>query len=80
MSYRLHGNRALYLNPPYQASPPYGPPPERCSTQTEPATEIEEEIRVTYAFNDSVTWNSSTGVLWAIHDYLTGDEVGDERN
>jgi hypothetical protein len=50
------------------------------STQTEPATDVEEEIRITYAFNDSVTWNSSTGVLWAIRDYLMRDEVRDERN
>lgn len=52
----------------------------RSGAQTEPVEEVEEEIRITYAFNDAMTWNSSTGVLWAIHDYLKCEEVRDERN
>jgi hypothetical protein len=50
------------------------------SGQTEPSTDVEEEIRLAYAWNDSVAWNSSTGVLWAIHDYLKRDEVRDDHS
>lgn len=49
------------------------------SAQTDPSTDVEEEIRLTCAWNDSVAWNSSTGVLWAIHDYLKRAEVRDDR-
>lgn len=84
MSYGHQGSRPQYQNPQFQAPSPYAPPPRRRVTKSDVsgngAAEVEAAIRITYAFNDSVSWNSSSGVLWAIHDFFTRDEAHDERN